>query len=157
MASRNQYGESLIGRYLLRYQDEFYFLFRLIFSFIVILHGIQKAFLQWGFPANHPLDPLVDIAGWVEFISAILIATGILTRLGAGMLVVTMIVAYFRVHYAHGIMPHIFPNPPGDMGGAFGAHGGEVPILWFAIAGIIGVLGSRKYGIERWWRGRELL
>ena len=151
MATRNRADESLFGRFLLPYQDEFYFLFRLIFSFIVILHGIQKAFLQWGFPADHPLGALVDIAGWVEFISAILIATGILTRLGAGMLVVTMVVAYFRVHADNGVMPHIFPE------GGFGAHGGEVPILWFAIAGIIGIFGSRKYSIERWWRGRELL
>ena len=34
---------------------------------------------------------------------------------------------------------------------------GEVTILWFAIAGIIWVLGSRKYSIERLWLKREIL
>ena len=143
---------SIFGRFFGRYVDEFYLLFRLIFAFLVALHGAQKAFLLWGFPAAHPLGVLVDIAGWLELIAAFLIAFGVFTRLGAGALVVMTMVAYFRVHFGHGLWPHIFPAD-----GGFGAHGGEVTILWFAIAGIIGVLGSRKYGIERLWLKRELL
>jgi uncharacterized membrane protein YphA (DoxX/SURF4 family) len=158
MATNNatQADTSIFGRFFVRFTDEFYLVFRLIFAFIVALHGAQKAFLMWGFPANHPLGARVDIAGWVEFISALLIASGIFTRLGAGALCVTMVVAYFTVH-SGGVAPHIFPNPAGDMGSAFGAHGGEIPILWFAIAGIIGVLGSRKYGLERLILKKEIL
>ena len=92
------------------------------------------------------------MAGWVEVVAALLIASGVFTRLGAGALTVQMVVAYFDVYYPHGLWPHIYPA----MGG-FGAHGGEVPILYFGIAGIIGVLGSRKYGIERLLFKRELL
>ncbi len=147
---------SFFGRFFVRYIDEFYLVFRLIFAFIVALHGAQKAFLMWGFPAAHPLGWRVDVAGWVEFIAALLIASGVLTRLGAGALCVVMIVAYFTVH-SGGVAPHIFPNPPGDMGSAFGAHGGEIPILWFAIAGIIGIMGSRKYGLERLILKKEIL
>ena len=40
---------SLFGRYFLRYTDEFYLLFRLIFAFIVGLHGAQKAFCSGDF------------------------------------------------------------------------------------------------------------
>ncbi len=127
-----------------------YFLFRLLFAFLLFLRGIQKAFLVWGFPANHPLGIRVDIAGWVELIAAILIATGLFTRLAAGALVVQMIWAYFDVHAPHGIWPHIYPAE-----GGFGAHGGEVAILYFAIAGIIGVFGARKYCLERALTGRE--
>ena len=36
-------------------------------------------------------------------------------------------------------------------------HGGEVTILFFICAGIIGVLGSRKWGIERHYFKKELL
>lgn len=147
---------SMFGRFFTPNLDIFYLLFRLIFAFIVALHGAQKAFLLWGFPAAHPLGIRVDIAGWVEIIAALLIGFGVLTRLGAGALVVVMIVAYFTVH-SGGVAPHIFPNPPGDMGSAFGAHGGEVPILWFAIAGIIGIMGSRKYGLERLILKKEIL
>jgi len=162
MATRNQADESFFGRFFLLYQDEFYLLFRVIFAILVFLHGIQKAFLLWDFPAGanpNGLGTLVDIAGWVELLAALMIGFGVLTRLGAGALVVTMIVAYFGVHAALSPVwpwPHLYPNPP-DGGNAFVAHGGEVTILWFIVAGVIGILGSRKYGIERWWRGRELL
>lgn len=142
----------IFGNVLMRYAEEFYLGFRLLFAFLLALHGAQKAFLLWGFPADHPLGLRVDIAGWVEFIAAILIASGVFTRLGAGALVVQMVVAYFDVHYGNGLWPHIYPAE-----GGFGAHGGEVAILYFAIAGIIGILGSRKYGIERLIFKRELL
>ncbi len=153
---------SIFGRIFVRFTDEFYLLFRLLFALLVFLHGIQKAFLLWNFPAGanpNGLGALVDLAGWVEIISAILIATGVLTRLGAGALAVTMIVAYFGVHAALSPVwpwPHLYPNPP-DGGNAFVAHGGEVTILWFICAGIIGILGSRKYGLERLILKKEIL
>ncbi len=144
---------SIFGRLFMPGADYFYLLFRLIFAFIVSLHGAQKAFQLWGFPppGSGPPD-IVYIAGWVEIISALLIGFGVLTRLGAGALCVTMVVAYFMMHFGNGIAPHIFPGE-----GGFTAHGGEVPILWFAIAGIIGVMGSRKFGLERLILKREIL
>ncbi len=95
----------------------------------------------------------------MELAAAIFIGFGILTRLGAGALVVMMIVAYFGVHAALSPVwpwPHLYPNPP-DGGNAFVAHGGEVTILWFIIAGIIGVIGSRKWGLERHFFNKEHL
>ena len=163
MAAMTGSGDNgIFGGILGKFADEFYLLFRLIFAFLVALHGAQKAFLLWGFPAGanpNGLGALVDVAGWVELIAAFLIAFGVLTRLGAGALVVTMIVAYFGVHAALSPVwpwPHLYPNPP-DGGNAFVAHGGEVTILWFICAGIIGVLGSRKYGLERMFCGKEIL
>ena len=153
---------SIFGRFFVPYTDHFYLIFRLIFALLVALHGTQKAFLLWGFPAGanpNGLGALVDLAGWVELISAILIGFGVLTRLGAGALVVTMIVAYFGVHGALSPVwpwPHLYPNPP-DGGNAFVAHGGEVTILWFIAAGIIGIMGSRKFGVERLILKREIL
>ncbi len=150
-------GTGIFGSLLQRYTDELFLFFRVLFAFFVGLHGWQKAFGLWGFPVPHPTDKLITAAGWVEFFCAFLIGLGILTRLGAGALAVMMIVAYFHMHFALDAWPHLFPNPPGDMGGAFGAHGGEVPLLWFLIAGAIGVLGSRKWGLERLIFKKELL
>ena len=59
-------GSSLFGSLFLRFADEFYLLFRLIFAFLVALHGAQKAFGLWGFPVPHPERPIVTVAGWVE-------------------------------------------------------------------------------------------
>ncbi len=162
MTEGNVAQQGFLGRYFGPLSDEFYLLFRIIFAVLVGLHGAQKAFLLWDFPAGanpNGLGTLVDIAGWVELISALLIGLGVLTRLGAGALVVTMIVAYFGVHAALSSVwpwPHLYPNPP-DGGNAFVQHGGEVTILFFICAGIIGVLGSRKWGIERYLFGKELL
>ena len=113
---------SIFGRFFGRFADEFYLLFRLIFAFLVALHGAQKAFLLWGFPAVSPLGVWVDVAGWIEFIAAFLIAFGILTRLGAGALVVTMIFAYFKVHASHGLWPHIYLMQGGSLPTAASYH-----------------------------------
>ena len=156
-------SNSLFGRFFAPFKDEFYLLFRLAFAALVFLHGIQKAFLLWGFPAGanpNGLGALVDAAGWVEILAALMIGLGVFARLGAGALAATMIVAYFGVHAALSPVwpwPHLYPNPDDPGASAFVAHGGEVTILWFIIAGIIGVLGSGKYGIERYFRGREIL
>ena len=53
------------GRFFQPYVNEFYLLFSLIFAFLVSLHGAQKAFLLWDFPAGanpNGLGTLVDIA-----------------------------------------------------------------------------------------------
>ena len=103
MTGENVQQPGIFGRYLQPYTDEFYLLFRLVFATLVGLHGAQKAFLLWNFPAGanpNGLGTLVDIAGWVELIAALLIGLGVLTRLGAGALAVMMIVAYFGVHAA---------------------------------------------------------
>ena len=162
MAEERVQEAGIFGRFLEPNADGFYLLFRLAFAVLLGLHGAQKAFLLWDFPAGanpNGMGALVDIAAWVELISAFLIGLGILTRLGGGAMVVTMIVAYFGVHAALSPVwpwPHLYPNPP-DGGNAFVAHGGEVTILVFLCAGIIGVLGSRKWGIERLLFNKELL
>ena len=101
MTEESVQGSGIFGRFLQPHTDEFYLLFRLAFAVLLGLHGAQKAFLLWDFPAGanpNGMGALVDLAGWVELISAFLIGLGILTRLGAGAMVVTMIVAYFGVH-----------------------------------------------------------
>ena len=111
------------------------------------------AFPQERIPADS--EALLDIAGWVELISALLIGFGILTRLGAGAICVTMIVAYFGIHARLSPVwpwPHLYPDP-----GGFAAHGGEVTILWFIVAGIIGVIGGGKYALDRTIFKKEML
>ena len=41
---------SIFGRLFTPGTEYFYLLFRLIFAFLVSLHGAQKAFQMWGFP-----------------------------------------------------------------------------------------------------------
>ncbi len=62
-----------------------------------------------------------------------------------------------RAASLHVPTPAPLPGGEGTVEGGFGATGGEVAILYFGIAGIIGVLGSRKYGLEQLLFKRELL
>ena len=75
----------IFGRYFQPHTDEFYLLFRIVFAVLVGLHGAQKAFLLWDFPAGanpNGLGTLVDIAGWVELAAALLIGLGMLHPIG---------------------------------------------------------------------------
>ncbi len=144
----------LFGTFFLQYKDGFYLLFRLALALLISLHGAQKAFLLWGFPGDHELSPLVDIAGWVEVFASVMIAFGILTRLAAGALTIQLAVAYFDVHFERGFWPHTYHA---DEGFTTLHHGGEIVILYFAVAGIIGILGSGKWGLERLIFKKEFL
>ena len=44
----------LFGNFLLRYVEEFYLGFRLLFAFLLALHGAQKAFLLLELPGGSP-------------------------------------------------------------------------------------------------------
>lgn len=46
---------------------------------------------------------------------------------------------------------------PADEGFTTLHHGGEVVFVYFMCAGIIGILGSGKWGLERMKSGKELL
>ena len=132
--------QSVFGRFFLRYKDELYLLMRLLFAVIVFLLGAQKVFQLFG---HEWTGSLGDYAGYVFLISAPMIALGFLTRLGAGALVVTMIIAYTSAHFLAD-WPHT-------------RAGGSSSILWFCISGIIGVLGGGKYALDRVIFKRELL
>ena len=148
----------IFGGILERYADEFWLLFRVIFAILVFLHGIQKAFLLWGFPAGANPGGLGALLGHRRVGGAYISPPNrvrILTRLGAGAICVTMIVAYFGIHARLSPVwpwPHLYPDP-----GGFAAHGGEVTILWFIVAGIIGVIGGGKYALDRTIFKKEML
>ncbi len=146
-------ASGIFGRFFGRWTEEFYLLFRLFFSVIIFMHGLQKSFLLWGFPQDHDLGIWVDIAGWVELVGAPMMALGVLTRLAGGALAVQLFVAYFTVHAGRGLWPHAYTAE----GFTTLHHGGELVVIYFACAGLIGVLGSGKWGLERLYRKRELL
>ncbi len=138
----------------MQHKEEFYLLLRLSFALLTGMHGAQKAFLMWDFPADQELSPLVDVAGWVEAISALMIAAGLLVRLAAGAMVILLPVAYFVVHFERGLWAHHY-HP--EEGFTTLHHGGEVVMLHFLIACVILVLGGRKWSLERLIFKKELL
>ncbi len=76
--------DGYLGQFFGAHFSELWLIFRVGFAIMTVMHGIQKVFLFWNFPADQDLDPFVDIAGYVELIAAVLIGVGLYTRMAAG-------------------------------------------------------------------------
>jgi len=145
--------DGYLGQFFGAHFSELWLIFRVGFAIMTVMHGIQKVFLFWNFPAEQDLDPFVDIAGYVELIAAVLIGVGLYTRMAAGAIMVVTALAFFMIHLDRGLWPHYWDPVHG-----FDTlhHGGEVAIMHFLCAWAIGILGSGKRGLERRWTGKEM-
>ena len=88
---------------------------RLLIGIIFIAHGAQKLFGWFGghgiegtgkWMASIGLEPgalMALISGGAEFFGGLFILLGLFTRLGAFLLIITMIVAIFTVHLHNGL------------------------------------------------------
>ena len=79
---------------------------RIITGFLFLWHGSQKLF---GYPPSPqgggPLEPLILVAGILEFFGGVLFLVGFLTRPVAFLLSGLMAVAYFMAHASGGFLP----------------------------------------------------
>jgi putative oxidoreductase len=66
--------------------------------------GAKLVFGLFG-GAPSSLTPILIVAGWIELVGGILIAIGLLTRIGAFICSGTMAVAYFMAHAPNGFFP----------------------------------------------------
>ncbi len=84
---------------------------RLTLGAVFIAHGAQKVFGMWGGPGlvkfTESAAPLglrpawlwMGAAAFAEFVGGALVLTGLLTRLGALLIIPVMLVAIFGVHW----------------------------------------------------------
>ncbi|MGV0814595.1 DoxX family protein [Mycolicibacterium boenickei] len=129
-------------------------IFRIIFGVLFALHGSMKLF---GWPLGTSI-PVGTWPGWwaglIEFVTGVLIALGLFTRIAAFIASGHMAVAYFWMHWPplEGPSGSFWPFDQ-QMGG----NGGELAILYcFAFlllattgAGTLSVDGRRRAGIGR--------
>ena len=80
------------------FQDLVFAVIRIVFGSLFACHGAEKLFGLWGM---HSMihDPLMLVAGILEFGGGILVAMGLLTRPVAIVLCGEMAVAYFNAHF----------------------------------------------------------
>ncbi|HEX3128182.1 MAG TPA: DoxX family protein [Thermoanaerobaculia bacterium] len=90
-------------RFLARYTDILYAVFRIVFGLLFASHGAQKIFGMFGGPKMDSGLPLV--AGAIELIAGLMIALGLLTGLAAFIASGEMAVAYFMAHAPGGFWP----------------------------------------------------
>ncbi len=81
---------------------------RIVAGAMFSLHGIQKTFGVWGAdPAK--LSPQLQVGGYIELVTGILIALGFGTRIAAFVASGQMAVAYFQFHWKFAFDERILP------------------------------------------------
>ena len=89
-----------------RYSEYVYAIFRIVFGFLLLLHGTQKFF---DFPpAKQPMEHLSGmllVAAIIELVCGFLVLVGFFSSLAAFIAAGEMAVAYFMVHQPMAPLP----------------------------------------------------
>jgi putative oxidoreductase len=128
-------------RILNRYSDQIYSLMRLVVGFLYACHGAQKLFGALG-GARELHDPLMLIAGIIEFGGGVLIALGLFTTIAAFVASGEMAVAYFRAHAPHGFWPI--------------RNRGELAVLFCFVFLYIASRGDAGWNLRHLMRGKRI-
>ncbi|MFP5284506.1 MAG: DoxX family protein [Thermoanaerobaculia bacterium] len=131
-------------RFLERYIEPIYALFRIIFGLLFASHGAQKLFGMFGGidGKGTPLGPeggLGYVAGWIELVTGLLIALGLFTGIAAFLASGTMAAAYFIGHAKGGFWPLV--------------NQGELAVLFCFAFLYMAARGSGRYSVDGMRRG----
>jgi putative oxidoreductase len=100
-------------RFLERFTEPCYALFRIVFGLLFACHGAQKVFGALG--GQKAGAPLMIVGGWIELVAGILILVGLFAGLAAFISSGEMAVAYFMVHASGGFWPIVNHGEPAVM------------------------------------------
>lgn len=123
-----------------RYSEYVYALFRIVFGFLIMLHGTQKL-LGWP-PAKQgggELSTLLMVAAVIELVCGFLIIIGFFSSLAAFIASGEMAVAYFMVHQPGGALPI--------------QNGGELAVAYCFACLYIAARGSGILSVDGMMRG----
>ncbi len=134
--------KNLIGDLLKKYQKNIFVFFRVLVGLLFLQHGAQKLFGWFSTKGAVQLFSLMGLAGVIEFFGGLAIALGILTRLSALGSIITMLWAYFQVHFPKGIIPIM--------------NKGELALVYLAAFLVILVFGAGKWSLEKKLWGKEI-
>jgi putative oxidoreductase len=110
---------------------------RIIAGAMFMLHGIQKTFGLWGAdPAK--LSPQLQVGGYIELVTGIMIALGIGTRAAAFLASGQMAVAYFQFHWKFAFDERILPL----------VNGGDDTVLYCFVFLLFTVRGAGAASID---------
>lgn len=122
-----------------RYSEYVYAIFRIVFGFLIFIHGTQKWF---NFPpakegATHPT--IFMVAGVIELVCGFLIILGLFASIAALLESGTMAVAYFYIHQPGGPLPIM--------------NGGELAVAFCFACLYIAAHGSGILSVDGLMRG----
>ncbi|MEK6861086.1 MAG: DoxX family protein [Nanoarchaeota archaeon] len=128
-----------------KFQEYFYFVFRVLVGLLFLQHGGQKLFGWFGGLGGNTAElvSLMGLAGIIELIGGLAIVLGLFTRLTALIAAVEMIVALFMAHFPKSIFPIL--------------NGGESAALFFASFLVLLAYGAGKWSLGRILFKKEVL
>jgi putative oxidoreductase len=130
------------------------FVLRLALGTVFLAHGGQKLFGLWGGAGLngtaaglgqlglHPASPLALATGIVEFAGGILLILGAFTIVSAATLIVTMLAAIWKVHFANGFFLN-WTITPGQ------GHGYEYNLALIGGLVCLALTGSGALSVDR--------
>jgi len=128
-----------MDRFLGRHAERIYTLLRVVAGLLFACHGAQKLFGALGGTAMTS-NPMMLVAGIIEFGGGLLIALGFLTSWAAFLASGQMAVAYFMVHAKGGFWPII--------------NKGELAVVYCFLFLYIAARGAGPYSVDAAMRKR---
>jgi putative oxidoreductase len=126
-------------RSLGRYSTYIYAVFRIVFGFMFMLHGMQKLFNVPPSKQPSELGGLILVAAIIEFGGGLLIMIGLFSSIAAFLSSGTMAVAYFMAHQPGGALPIM--------------NGGELAVAYCFAFLYIASRGSGVWSVESMFKG----
>ena len=121
-------------KFFKKYENQLYFVFRVLVGLMFFMHGAQKLF-GWFGGNGAELVSLMGLAGLIETLGGLLVVFGLFTRVTALVAGLEMLVAFFMAHFPQGWNPLI--------------NGGETALLYFAAFLVLLTQGPRKWSLEK--------
>jgi putative oxidoreductase len=131
----------LFGK-LSKFHAGFHVVFRVLVGLLFAQHGAQKLFGWFTENAAANLFSLMGLAGTIEFFGGLFIALGFLTRLWSLLGGITMLFAYFMVHFGNGWIPIV--------------NRGELALVYFACFIALFGYGGGKLQLDNLFFKKEL-
>jgi putative oxidoreductase len=128
-----------MDRWLGRHAERIYTLLRIVAGLLFACHGAQKLFGAFGGQVMTS-NPMMLVAGIIEFGGGLLIAVGFLTSWAAFLASGQMAVAYFMVHAKQGFWPLV--------------NKGELAVLYCFLFLYIAARGAGPYSVDAAMRKR---
>jgi putative oxidoreductase len=120
--------------FLAKWEPYAYAALRIVAGLMFACHGAQKLFGVLG-GQSQLHNPMMLVAGIIEFVGGLLITLGLLTRIAAFIASGEMAAAYFMVHARGGLFPII--------------NKGELAVVYCFLFLFIATRGAGQYGIDR--------
>jgi|TARA_Y100000310_G_scaffold172170_2_gene172302 putative oxidoreductase len=129
-----------IGKYLGKYHDQFYVVFRILVGLLFFCHGAQKVLGWFTDKPAMALGSSMGIVGLAEIIGGLAILLGFWSRLAGSGGIVLMILAYFKAHFPGFVLGlELFPI----------VNRGELAVLYLACFLLVVQHGNGKLSLEK--------